>query len=377
MKKFDSIRYIIVACAAFFACLTPVNALDTTVKVMVRQIQVDSEGNPTGATIDKYFDSIDLLEGDQIKEGAFTALIEIGDYGSIFYLYVESLDTGELLELATKYVSPYMAGAEIKITSEDDFSPVRTRADETFTVEVTATNEIWDNVLGTGITPDISWDPYKVKVSSSYTITDDSDTIIGTSDQTVAAYINGGSPDTDTFKEVDRLTVIPSPGRGKEVFTMEGASAGVDRYQPIDQESINIWPTAQGKFEGVSQGDSFTKSMPNVTAKVWDLYPESTTYVEIYKLTNEVYTLYVKPVVANQLVYGETEYLPHGTEDLPDQILLTNWDSEIQHNGTYALKIFTVTPFHNGDPELIVEVIGLIVDRKVVVKGSIINSESD
>lgn len=390
MKIFKSLRYTAIGFATFLASFTQANALDTTVKVMVRQMQVDADGNtidasgnPTGLSIDKYFNEIDLLEGEQVKEGSFTALIEIGEYGSMFYLYVESLESGELEELASKFVSAYespIATAEIVISSQDDYVPVRTRADETFSLKITTLNETWKSDVADGSAPEISWNPYTVKVTPSYNVTDDSDAVTATFEQT-STYLNSESTASNVYQD-SRITVIPSPSRGKEIFTIEGVSqkdsSGNDMYKPIDEVSIEIWPVAQGKFEGVQNGDTFTKSMPNITAKVWHLYPESKTYLEVFKLNGDTYEFYVRPPVADKLDYDVTMAASsHGTESQPNEIVLTNWDSQIQNNGTYALKVFTVTPFHNGEPELVTEVTGIVVDRQITLKGGIITSESE
>lgn len=393
MKIFIHFQSLAIASLALFISLTSVNAAqDSTVQLLVRQIQEGPTAHIKGLSADKYFQNIDLLAGNQLKEGEFTALIPVGPYGSTFYLYIQSLDPNEPpYLLATKFIAAYetpIATADFKIISEDEYVPIRTRSDKPFTVEINTFNQKWTDDLTAGTTPVITWNPYTVRVTPSYKVLNDVNTVTEIKNLD-PVFLNAENIGENNFSTT-RLTVIPSPGRGQETFIIEGVSQkdlmGNDIYKPIDAGTIHIWPTAEGAFDGIQSGQTFTKSMPNVTAELWNLYPKSTSYVEIYKLNDqnkdgvqnsgEKYELYVKPKVAVPPALEFTADVPQGTKLKPRQIILTNWDSEIQHNGTYALKVFTITPFNNGAPELITEVTGLLVDRKVVIKSSIINAES-
>jgi hypothetical protein len=73
MKIFTHIRYIAITSIAFWGNHPYVHAeeLDTTVKVLLKQIQYDKSGQPTGVTDFKWYTSIDIL-GDN-RGDTFTA----------------------------------------------------------------------------------------------------------------------------------------------------------------------------------------------------------------------------------------------------------------------------------------------------------------
>ena len=404
------------------AILATVNvASQAEVKFLIKQVQHGADGQNGLETTPVYSLDDGLLTEDQESSGDHPAQLTIGEYGSSFYLYVQGLNDpdGPPVLLDEKFIGQYVARAELEITSADPHYPTRTRADQPYTVTVKSWNQNWANATNP---PQLDWNPLSMGLSASYIYEGSTESHEIDLDPTDDSSLLEGLPITlgmtttgtsDTSPHTKTLT-IPSASiepestsasseqfpyeelstvRGKETYKI-WAESGRDAndntiMKTVAQKSIQIWPLTQaaildpgavitdGKINitdgtpiaPLVDGQKITRSMPNLVVALWDLYPNSTTYVTIYK--------------GDPATIGSTAPVPVYTprvikinQDVPqcDLIALSNWDEYITEDGIYTLEVATITPFNNGAPERILA-ISFEVDRTIKVVGSTTTSE--
>jgi hypothetical protein len=385
----------------FGILFTSLATSQATVTFYIKQVQEGANGED-GLSTDVYIENAELLKENKSSEGTHSALMEVGQYGSTFYLYVQGIDgpDGPPILLDQKFIGQYVATAEIEITSVDPYVPTRTRANESYSVKVTSSNQQWTSAHLSGTAPEISWDPLNVVLSATYEKQEVDGSIISsgiidldTTDEavnsTTLALVAGNEQEftysyTGTNIPADDDPVEATVPRasdtylmGKEKFVVLAESDVDNNGDPIHRQvgssSIQIWPRAQGKIAGLVQGDRITRSMPDVNIYLYDLYPNSTSYATIYQgeanLEGNLIPVYTSFKLGP---YNRAE--PIGTSNSPAEIPVTNWDKYITDDGFYTLEVSTITPFNNGNPERILAVT-FYVDRKIEVVGSTTSSE--
>lgn len=379
MKTFNLINQSSIISGFLFACLTPASA----VTYLIKQVQEGPDSTESGISSDVYFEDIDVLEQNKTTTGTHVALLPIGDYGSTFYFYVAGLDPNEPPYLLDqKFVGQYVATADVKVTSDDPHIPARVRSDENIYTEFSTDNQRWKEALVSGTAPELGWDPTKIRVVTSY---------VNDAGESAELYDPNNPPeDTSdpyyeyTAGESDRrvgLTWIPSEikyhQRGTETVTAMGM-ANVDTWRQVSAGSIQVWPIAQGAIKGLFNGKIIVGSMPTVTIELFDLYPHSHTYAEIYKGTPTLKAPVTVPLGSALRYNGST---PNGTKETPGIITVENWDEHIKEDGVYTLQVVTKTPFDKvnpsddlGAPERILAVT-FTVKRSIKLHGNINSSE--
>lgn len=357
----------------------------------IKQVQ-EGAGGEDGLSTDVYIEDEELLKENKSSTGVHTALMEIGEFGSTFYFYVQGIDPdGPPILLDQKFVGQYVATADVEITSDDPYVPVRTRSDQPFKVKITSSNQQWTSAQSTGTAPELNWNPLSIVIDSTYEKQEKDGSPISSG---IVDMTDGSTPGKTTLaltagegSEYTTKTHIPadtdsaeatvpyasvSSLMGKESIVVQAQSDtdanGDPIYRQVGSGTIQIWPMAQGKITGLTEGQRITQAMPDAKISLQDLYPNSTTYAEIIE---------GPPSLDGGIVpvYTSFKLGPYnGDEPLDGEIPVTNWDSYIKKNGQYTLQVVTKTPFNNGNPERIMAVT-FHVDRTVSVNGAIISSE--
>jgi hypothetical protein len=126
----------------------------------------------------------------------------------------------------------------------------------------------------------------------------------------------------------------------------------------IASQTIQFWPVADASISGVSQGQLVRYQAPEIVLTLNDLYPDSSTYAQVYKgpqaLGTQGTVVPGSSVVINDKV-------PHDRT-----LVLKGWDSAIDDNGLWTMEIVTDTPF--GVERL--AHVTFEVDRTIKVNGS-------
>jgi hypothetical protein len=331
---------------------------------------------PTYAEVN-FIEQIDLASGliyhvyvdgpaeGESKSGKQLSPMPSGEAGSTYHLYSTGLAPDNTVYLLDeKYVAAYTPSSIISITSEDPHPTPRTRADEPFTVDIKV-----DGLLEkTPETPKAALNVYIKQLSINY-------------DPKLDRALAGGSDDellTDDFfivenAEIQRtgMTKLTSDTyfkeRGEEVFRAYALPDSNLDWLQIASEKIQVWPIADVAISGITHGQKITRNLPNITIDLTDLYPESSTKVQIYKGAQALGTT---GTIIDGSVVTFNSIVPQDS-----QIFVRNWDSYGTDDGIYTLEVITTTPFDNRAPERLAWVT-FEVDRTIEFHGSITSSDS-
>ena len=154
--------------------------------------------------------------------------------------------------------------------------------------------------------------------------------------------------------------------RGEEIFRAFALpDANLDWLQ-IASGRVQVWPIADVLISGMVPGQKVTRSLPNITVSLTDVYPDSTTTVQIYKGSQALGT------EGEQIEGSRISFNSIVPQDA--QILVRNWDKYAVDDGIYTLEVITVTPIDNRAPERLAW-LTFEVDRTITVNGSSTTSE--
>ncbi len=336
-------------------CITGVNPALAAVD-FIEQVDLES-----GLVYQVY---VDGPEEPGSKNGEQVSPMPVGAQGSTFALYAKGLDPDDTIYLLDeKFVAAYTPEATITVSSEDPHPTPRTRADEPFTIDVKV-----DGLLSPGVgVPEAALNVYLQQISLDY----DEELNRAPIDGTAQEVLND-----DFFivenTEIQRtgMTKLTSDiffkERGEEIIRAFALpDADLDWLQ-IASARVQVWPIADVSITGMAPGAKITRSLPDMTINLEDLYPDSTTTVQIYKGTQALGT--TGTLIEGSRVSFNT-IVPQDS-----QILLRNWDRYATEDGTYTLEVITVTPFDNRAPERLAW-LTFEVDRTIKVNGSATTSE--
>ena len=263
--------------------------------------------------------------------GTQISLLPVGAGGSRFELWtaMNSPLTSYLLD--AKFVAALIPVAVVTIHSEDPYSPIlRTRADRPFSVNLVVSG------LLNGLT-----DPPASKCANLFRYVQSYGTGgTGVNLDHSQATLLAQAPITQNGNQTlsYALTSIPASNlpkvRGEERFSVFSLA---DTQAPISSSYIQIWPVADGMLSGLSQGQLIRLAMPQVTVTLNDLYPSSTTYVQVYH-GNPQLGVTGKTVPGSILVLNES---------VPQCRVLTlkGYDSVLDSEGPWTMELLTLTPF--------------------------------
>ena len=298
------------------------------------------------------------------KNGTQLSPMPVGPKGSTYALYAKGLDPDDTIYLLDeKYVASYTPESVISITSEDPHPTPRTRADEPFTVNVETKGLL---APGVGV-PEAALNVYLQQLKLDYDEELNRAPVDGTAQEIL----------TDDFfivenSEVQRrgMTKLSSEvffkERGEEIFRAFALPDADQDWLQIASARVQVWPIADVEIEGLAPGAKITRSLPNLTINLKDLYPDSTTSVKIYKGSEALGT---EGTLVEGASVSYNSIVPQNA-----QILLRNWDQYATDDGTYTLEIITTTPFDNRAPERLAW-LTFDVDRTIEVNGSATTSE--
>ncbi len=331
--------------AASLAC-GPVSAVEVISYVnLIRQWQMPS---------DVIWDASSTVPAN----GSQLSALAINPGGARFDLWtMKSSSLTGLTEylLDSSYVGTYVPVATMVVRSEDATSPTtRTRADRPFYVDVTITG------LLAGVSdPEPSKSVKFLRHVQSYGV---AGTGIGI-DRTQATLLTQSSITTNGTQNLTYLVnSIPGANRAKirgeerfSVFSLEDYQAPESQ---LASQAIQVWPVADGSISGITPNQLIRFSMPAVTLTLNDLYPNSTTYAQVYK-GNPVLGTTGTIVPGSGLVISDS--VPQS------RVLgLTNYDTVFTSDGRWTMELLTKTPF--GIDRL--AYISFDLDRTIEMNGS-------
>jgi len=236
--------------------------------------------------------------------------------------------------LDSRYVGTYIPMAEVTLRSEDRSSTIpRTRADRSFYVDITV-----DGLHDDEDEPEASKKVRFLRHVQSY---GSNGTGIGI-DRAQAtlmsqSYIRNNGSITLTYL----INAVPGANRAKVRGEERFSIFSIEDYQaPASQLAsrfIQIWPVADGTISGIVNDQFIRYSLPQLTLTLNDLYPNSTTYAQVYKGNPSLGT-------DGTIVPGSALVIQ---ESVPQNRVLTlkNYEPVFDSDGRWTMEIVTKTPF--------------------------------
>ncbi len=275
--------------------------------------------------------------------------------------------------LDSSYVGTYVPIATISIRSEDGSAAIpRTRVDRPYYVDVTVSG------LRLGASdPEASKSVKFLKHVQSYGLNGTGIGINRTQATLISqSAISANGSQTFTYLQTmiaggDRLKI-----RGEErysVFSLEDYQAPPSQ---LASKYIQVWPVAEANISGITSNQLIRYSLPTVTLTLTDLYPNSTTYAQVYKGDPQL-------GMTGTIVPGSA--LVTKDSDPKDQVLTVFGSAGSSDNsalfptdGRWTMEIVTATPFgiervRTSSGQL--AVVSFDLDRTIETNGSVTTIE--
>lgn len=332
---------------------------------LIQQVNYDLDGNAS-----VYHVYVDGPTGAGSASGTAMSPVPVMDGGALYQLFATGADTDTELHLVDEQmVGAYTPVATITINTLDPYPVLRTRADEPFTVTVQAAG-----LLPGDPTAPEGAKKLLVESAAVYYDPDDNRVPIGEVEveDSLGDFFVIGNGEVTRYDVSALQSTLEFKQRGEERFHAYALPDTNLGWLKIQSKSIKVWPVADASIIGMAHGSSFQGDLPKVTVKFKDLYPSSHTYVHVYEGEQRVGAsnprrLESSEVRANTLVPQDAE------------VVLTDWEDDILQGtetvlptGTYTLEAVTVTPFNNGDPEVLTWAT-FFVDRTIQMNGNIVS----
>lgn len=307
----------------------------------IRQVQI-----PTGVQ----WDASVAASGEQNS----SLPVDLG--GSRFELWTVLSEPLTSYLLDTRYVSAYAPVVDVAIRSEDPYTQIpRTRADRPFQVDITISG-----LLGGASDPEVSKAVQLLRHVQSY----GADGVGRNLDRSQAtllssALLNQNGTQTLSFA----LNSVPGEDRTKvrgeerfSVFSLE--EPGISPELQIASQYIQIWPVADGSISGISPDEKIRFKAPQLTVTLNDLYPESRTYVQVYRGEAQL-------GVEGTMVPGTSLVI---NDSVPNDrvLVLDDYDAVFEEDGRYTMELLTITPF--GTDRL--AYVTIEIDRSITLQGT-------
>lgn len=236
--------------------------------------------------------------------------------------------------LDSQYIGAFVPMATVAVRSEDPYELIpRTRADRPFYVDITVSG-----LKDVGSPVEAATKVKFLRHLQSYgrggTGTDIDRSMATLLRQTEITQ-NGSL--TLSFA----LTAVPgvdlSKVTGEERFSIFSLADYQAPENQLASRFIQIWPVADGSISGISQGQVLRFAVPQLTLTLNDLYPESTTYAQVYK--GDPRLGQVGTVVPGSAITR------HESTPLNRVLLVKDYQSVFDSEGRWTMEIVTRTPF--------------------------------
>ncbi len=292
--------------------------------------------------------------------GSNLSQLAINPGGARFELWTVSSVGPTSYLLDSSFVGTYIPVASVVIRTEDNTAAFpRTRADRPFYVDITV-----GGLLAGASDPEPSKSVKFLRHVQSYGV---GGTGIGI-DRTQATLLSQSSITTNGTQNLTFL-INSVPGadrakvRGEERFSIFSLADYQAPESLIASQYVQIWPVADGSIAGISQGQLIRYALPQVTLTVNDLYPNSTTYAQVYKGDARL-------GVAGTIVPGSAVTIK---DSIPQNkvMVLNAYDEVFDSDGRWTMELLTVTPF--GTDRL--SFVTFNLDRTMKVNGTFVTIE--
>lgn len=286
-----------------------------------------------------------------VSDGSGAGTSDSGSEGTATTLPEEHL-------LDTELVDAYQPAANITIATEDPYPlAYRTRADRPFSVQYSVSG-LLDSSLGVDAATKVLLN-HDVK-SYSYPIFIDGNFI--QSESFYRGYLTSNGVTTTDFAASNLPNRDPLKGIGIEVFTIDALPDYQVPSTRLATATLEVYPVPSCSIAGITSGGIY-ETMPTLTVTLKDLYPTSTTYLQIYPGEQKLGTA--------GIVLPDSVVVVNDVTSQDKQVQVANWTSYITEGGKWTIELVSETPFG-------VEVIDSIewtFDNIIELNGQVFSSE--
>jgi len=266
--------------------------------------------------------------------------------GAVVQLYASGLEASRFktlpIKVAEDTVGAYYPKVTLQIGSQDPHTPPRTRADKPFSITFAV-----EHLLNT---PDAPLYARTVELLHQYQLYDplthtvpEDPKAAGSYKEYIEFYGNG------TYYEPAAYHQLPGASstsvQGKETFIAYTHPDASGRQYQLGAAAVEIWPVARGVIKNIQEGAKYTALPATAFVEMKDLYPLSSTYVQVYKGKPQLGTT---GTVLNGTVRTYDTPVPQHSIARLDEM-----EAAITEDGFYTIEVLTVTPFNNQAPERI------------------------
>ncbi len=295
--------------------------------------------NLQGQTYTNFIRQVQYPDGIQYdvsvaSNGEQLSSLAINPGGARFELWTVKSSPLTSYLLATQYVGTYVPLATVALRSEDSYAPIRrTRADRPFYVDVTVSG-----LLSGASDPVASKSVTFLHHVQSYGAGGNGDAV----DRSAATLleqstINTNGSQTLTYAVNSVPGAVRTKVRGEQRFSVYSLADTNAPASELASKFIQIWPVADASIAGIVDGQLLRFLIPQLTLTLNDLYPNSSTYAQVYKGAAVLGT-------SGAIVPGSS-FVVSDTVPLNKVLTITNWESVLTSDGQWTMEIVTVTPF--------------------------------
>lgn len=128
----------------------------------------------------------------------------------------------------------------------------------------------------------------------------------------------------------------PFTDSGMEYFNLYALPDGDVAELQLSEAQIQIWPMSRASFEGIDSSGSY-KIVPAVSVQLENLYPESETWVQVYRGPESVGT--------NGTRLSESVAIVNDVKPKNKTLSFRALNTVLNENGEWTLEVLTKTPF--------------------------------
>ncbi|GHC64308.1 hypothetical protein [Roseibacillus persicicus] len=332
MKSFFSFSPAPLLCGLLFSA-TNLASADLWMTSLVQK-QLDGSG-----TFQTYVDA----------KGEGVSVAAVPEGGSEFFLWaIKYADSGmEETLVDSEVVGAYMPEGTLKIRTDDPYNgPIpRTRIDQGFKVRYTV-----DGLVSGNDAPEAARQVLLDHDVAAYEpITNEGllsmigSIVQGLFENLLPAVDFDQRMITKNGKKNLKFNVANIPGNdvysdaGVETFRLYALPDGQVAQMLLDEAQIQVWPMSKGTITGLTDQGSYS-SIPEVRVALTNLYPDSTTWVQVYKGESKPGKVGTDVTEAHLVV---DDVIPRAVGELVFRDLQQYFTDE----GPWTLEVLSETPF--------------------------------
>jgi len=289
--------------------------------------------------------------------------LNLEEGGALFQLWTIEQEQVKDYLLDQRLVGTYLPAAQITIKTGDPYPHVhRTRADQSFTVDIDVSGLLSGQNLPQA-SLEVLLEHHLAPYHGDTSVMDPREAVAGT--PTSQGLLSSNGKHTLKFEASSLPAGDPTAAIGEEHFVVHALPDASIPQTQIASNFVQIWPVATGLIEGISSQDVIRNAVPTITLNLQDLYPSSTTYLQLYRGSASLGT--TGQTVDGSVLVIDQDSSAHRVLPIDD------WGELLEEDGTHTLELVTVTPF--GVERL--TYVEFMVDRELEVRAQLGSFETN